>query len=676
MTLGKLEGYTEAKIRKDRRICEIYIHLHKSPVSTRKKHGKERIVQVDFFGRWRGVGSNVNRSGRTRIPSHHPSAASQRKNKRMNSFLKTFLAALLAIVVTNIFLVIFLVNVISSVSLLFGGGSAPTLERGSVLCIDLQQPVVDEPSGSLVSDLDMTSMTVNHKMALLAVINAIDQAAMDDRIDGIYLNVSPFTPLGTATVTEIRNALQRFKTSGKFIYSYSDYYSQKTYYLSSVADEIYLNPQGELIWKGLSSQVMFYKGLLDKLELKPEVFRHGSFKAAVEPFLMDRMSPENRLQTEVLTGTIWGQLLAEIAASRSLDSADLQAYASQLSITNAAAACQLGMVDSLAYRGEVEDRLAEITGQSDEPQFVTLEEYIGQTHGSTASMSKNQIAVVYAEGDLVDGGGGKDHIGGDDLADKLARMRRDDNVKAVVLRINSPGGSALAAEVVWHEMERLRAEKPVIVSMGDMAASGGYYMAAPADVILASPTTITGSIGVFGLLLNASDGLKNKLGITVDGVSTNPSADLGSPFRAVTPAERAYIQQGVEEVYATFVDHVAQGRNLSVPQVDSLAGGRVWSGVSALQNGLIDAYGGLREAILLAADRAGVADDYRVTTPSIPEDRLSMLLDMLMSRVKTSAFEPAFEGELGEAFQQYTRLQRILSRQGVQAILPCDITLE
>lgn len=590
----------------------------------------------------------------------------------MNSFLKTFLATLLAIVVTNIMLVIFLVNVISGLSLFFSGGPAPTLETGSILCIDLQQPVVDEPSGSLMSDLDMTSMKVNRKMALLDVINAIDQAALDNRIEGIYLNVSPFTPLGTATVTEIRNALERFKTSGKFVYSYSDYYSQKTYYLSSVADQIYLNPQGELIWKGLSSQVMFYKGLLDKLELKPEIFRHGSFKAAVEPFLMDKMSPENRLQTEVLTGTIWGQLLSEIAASRSLDSADLQAYASELAVTNAAAACRLGMVDSLAYRGEVEDRLAAMTGQSEEPNFVTLEEYVGQTYQSVSSMSDNQIAVVYAEGEIVDGGAAKDRIGGDDLADKLARMRRDDDVKAVVLRVNSPGGSALAAEVVWHEMERLRAEKPVIVSMGDVAASGGYYMAAPADVILASPTTITGSIGVFGMLLNASEGLKNKLGITVDGVSTNPSADLGTPFRAVSQAEREYIQQGVEEVYATFVDHVAQGRNLRVQQVDSLAGGRVWSGVSALQNGLIDAYGGLREAILLAADRAGVGDDYRVTTPSMPEDRLSMILDMLMARVKT----PTFEGELGEAFQQYARLQRILSRQGVQAIMPCEITIE
>lgn len=590
----------------------------------------------------------------------------------MNSFLKTFLAALLAIVVSGVMMVVFLVNVISGLSLILGEQAAGSVEEGSVLSIDLNQEVTDEPSGSLMSDLDVSSLKVNRKLALLDVLNAIERAALDDRIEGIYLNVSPYNPLGLATASEIRGALERFKTSGKFVYSYADFYSQKTYYLSSVADKIYLNPQGQLLWKGLSSQVMFYKGLLDKLELKPEVFRHGSFKAAVEPFLMDRMSPENRLQTEVMTGTIWGQLLGEIAASRSVDSASLQTYASQLTIADARTACNTGMVDSLAYRGDVDDLLCEMTGQQEEPLFVTLGEYIAQPRMAGDKLSKNKIAVVYAEGEIVDGGGGKEMVGGDDLADKLARMRRDEEVKAVVLRINSPGGSALAAEVVWHEMELLRAEKPVIVSMGDVAASGGYYMAAPADVILASPTTVTGSIGVFGMLLDASQGLKNKLGITVDGVKTNPSADMGTPFRAVSQAERDYIQQGVEQVYATFVDHVAQGRNLSVPKVDSLAGGRVWSGVSALQNGLIDAYGGLKEAILLAADRAGVVDDYRVSTPSVQGDRLSMIFDMLSSRIGA----PAFEGELGEAFRQYGRLQRILSRQGVQALMPAEIRIE
>lgn len=589
----------------------------------------------------------------------------------MNSFLKTFLAALLAIVVSGVMMVVFLVNVISGLSLILGEQAAGSVEEGSVLSIDLNQEVTDEPSGSLMSDLDVSSLKVNRKLALLDVLNAIERAALDDRIEGIYLNVSPYNPLGLATASEIRGALERFKTSGKFVYSYADFYSQKTYYLSSVADKIYLNPQGQLLWKGLSSQVMFYKGLLDKLELKPEVFRHGSFKAAVEPFLMDRMSPENRLQTEVMTGTIWGQLLGEIAASRSVDSASLQTYASQLTIADARTACNTGMVDSLAYRGDVDDLLCEMTGQQEEPLFVTLGEYIAQPRMAGDKLSKNKIAVVYAEGEIVDGGG-KEMVGGDDLADKLARMRRDEEVKAVVLRINSPGGSALAAEVVWHEMELLRAEKPVIVSMGDVAASGGYYMAAPADVILASPTTVTGSIGVFGMLLDASQGLKNKLGITVDGVKTNPSADMGTPFRAVSQAERDYIQQGVEQVYATFVDHVAQGRNLSVPKVDSLAGGRVWSGVSALQNGLIDAYGGLKEAILLAADRAGVVDDYRVSTPSVQGDRLSMIFDMLSSRIGA----PAFEGELGEAFRQYGRLQRILSRQGVQALMPAEIRIE
>lgn len=586
--------------------------------------------------------------------------------------MKTFLAALLAIVVAGVMMVVFTVNVISGLTAVLGEQVSTAVEPGSVLTIELDQPVSDEPSGSLMSDLDVSSLKVNRKLALLDVLNAIERASTDERIEGIYLNISPYNPLGMATASEIRSALERFKTSGKFVIGYADFYTQGTYYLSSVADELYLNPQGQLLWKGLSSQVMFYKGLLDKLELKPEIFRHGSYKAAVEPFLMDKMSPENRLQTEVLTGTIWGQLLGEIAVSRSADSATLDRYASELALRDAAAAVRTGMVDSLAYRGDIERMLCQRTGQEEEPLLVTLGEYIAQPRASVGKLSKNKIAVVYAEGEIVDGKGGKEMVGGDDLAAKLADMRRDEEVKAVVLRINSPGGSALAAEVVWHEMELLRALKPVIVSMGDVAASGGYYMAAPADAILASPTTITGSIGVFGMLLDAREGLKNKLGITVDGVKTNPSADLGSPFRAVSQAERAFIQQGVEQVYGTFVDHVARGRNLRVSRVDSLAGGRVWSGVSALDNGLIDAYGGLKEAILLAADRAGVADDYRVSTPSASGDKLSLILDMLSSRIAA----PSFEGELGEAFRQYGRLQRMLSRSGVQALMPYDIRIE
>ena len=290
----------------------------------------------------------------------------------------------------------------------------------------------------------------------------------------------------------------------------------------------------------------------------------------------------------------------------------------------------------------------------------------GQVGSSGGKGSGNRIAVLYAEGDIVDGEAPEREVGGETLAAKLADLRRDEEVKAVVLRVNSPGGSALASEVIWHEMELLRAEKPVVVSMGNVAASGGYYIACPADVILASPTTITGSIGVFGLLFNAGQGLKDKLGVTVDVAKTNPSADIGLPFREVSPAERDYLQHNVERVYAGFVKHVAEGRNLTEAQVDSIGGGRVWSGVSALDNGLIDAWGGLSDAISLAADRAGVSDDFSISVPSQAPDLFTRIFTLLSARAGVDHLQNG----LGELYREYAGLQKILSRQGVQAVMP------
>jgi len=289
-----------------------------------------------------------------------------------------------------------------------------------------------------------------------------------------------------------------------------------------------------------------------------------------------------------------------------------------------------------------------------------------QVGSSGGKGSGNRIAVLYAEGDIVDGEAPEREVGGETLAAKLADLRRDEEVKAVVLRVNSPGGSALASEVIWHEMELLRAEKPVVVSMGNVAASGGYYIACPADVILASPTTITGSIGVFGLLFNAGQGLKDKLGVTVDVAKTNPSADIGLPFREVSPAERDYLQHNVERVYAGFVKHVAEGRNLTEAQVDSIGGGRVWSGVSALDNGLIDAWGGLSDAISLAADRAGVGDDFSISVPSQAPDLFTRIFTLLSARAGVDHLQNG----LGELYREYAGLQKILSRQGVQAVMP------
>ena len=587
----------------------------------------------------------------------------------MNQFIKTFLACLLAFVVANILIGVFFVMVLAGIGSLFSE-KAVSVEPGSVLRIDLSERIVDSPSSNPFSALGMEellSMEVSRSLALIDVLGAIERAETDDRIEGIYLNVAPTMSLGMASLEEIRDAVLRFRQSGKWVIGYSDYYTQASYYMSTAAEKVYLNPEGGVEWVGLASGVLFYKGLLDKMDLQPEVIRHGAYKAAVEPFIMDRMSPENRRQTEELIGTIWSHVVGGIARARSLDSAALQQYASTLAIGDAALAVEKKMVDSLAYSADMEAMLAGMTGQQ-ETRFISLEDYVmqGQVGSSGGKGSGNRIAVLYAEGDIVDGEAPEREVGGETLAAKLADLRRDEEVKAVVLRVNSPGGSALASEVIWHEMELLRAEKPVVVSMGNVAASGGYYIACPADVILASPTTITGSIGVFGLLFNAGQGLKDKLGVTVDVAKTNPSADIGLPFREVSPAERDYLQHNVERVYAGFVKHVAEGRNLTEAQVDSIGGGRVWSGVSALDNGLIDAWGGLSDAISLAADRAGVGDDFSISVPSQAPDLFTRIFTLLSARAGVDHLQNG----LGELYREYAGLQKILSRQGVQAVMP------
>ena len=524
---------------------------------------------------------------------------------------------------------------------------------------------------------DLMSMRVARNYALIDVLKAIETAATDDRISGIYLNVSPNMGMGMATLEEIRDALLQFKESGKFIVSYADYYTQGSYYMATAADKVYLNPQGNVTWLGLASGVVFYKGLLDKLGVQVEAIRHGSFKSAVEPFILDKMSPENRLQMDALLGSIWGHVVKRVSDARGIDSAQLQRYASDLALRSARNTVDLKMVDSLVYASDVERMLCEMTDRDEEPEFVSLGTYIDQPKTAVQKLSRNKIAVVYAEGQIVDGKSREGLIGGSSLAARLARVRTDDQVKAVVLRVNSPGGSALASEVIWHEVEQIRQLKPVIVSMGNMAASGGYYISCPADVILASPVTLTGSIGVFGLMLNGEKGLRDKLGITVDVAKTNPSADMDMAVfgavgvRPMNQAERDFMQNSVEQVYSAFVGHVAEGRNMTAGQVDSVGGGRVWSGESALRIGLIDGFGGLRDAVALAADRAGVADDFRIVSPEESPDRLTQLLKLFSAETRAELFR----GEMGEAYRDYETLRNMLYQNSVQALSPYRVAM-
>lgn len=607
----------------------------------------------------------------------------------MNNFFKTFFAALLAFIAGNIILVVLAVMMITGIGMALMGKPAMAVKPSSVLLIDLAQPIGDDPSANPLSALDIVSLNISQELALRDVIDAIDRAATDTNIKGIYFNPSPYSGLPMATVEEIRGALLRFRESGKFVVSYADSYPQSMYYLATAADKVYVAGEGTLEWVGLASGVMFYKGLLDKLGIETEVIRHGDYKSAVEPFIMDKMSPENRQQMDVLLGTIWGNMVRNVAVQRGVDSSALQAYASGLSVVDPRDAVEKGMIDGMVYPDFVEAALSlmvkgdsvsantaaaqDTASGSDAIKVdkISLADYIAAGGAATGHVSKNRIAVVYAEGQIIDGNKPqKGYVVGNVLAGKLRDLRANKDVKAVVLRVNSPGGSALASEIIWKEMSLLRAEKPVVVSMGNTAASGGYYIAAPADAILASPSTVTGSIGVFGLMLNARQGLKDKLGLTVDIAKTNASADLGASVfglgvRSLSELEKAKMQQNVDKIYTTFVTHVADGRNLSYEAVDKIAGGRVWSGMSALELGLIDGFGGLKEAVGLAADRAGVAGDYRVSVSSVPMDNIEMLIMQFLS-----SGTQLYKGQLGEAYSEYEHLRDILSTQGVQAVMP------
>ena len=605
------------------------------------------------------------------------------------SFFKTFLAALLAFIVVNVLLFVFSILFIAGVATMFEQSPTP-VKSNSVLLVNFENGVV-ETAASPINSIDFSSMKIISSTTLYSAVTSIYSAAEDDKIKGIYINLNGNASIAIAE--EIRCAIETFKESGKFVIAYSDYYSQLGYYFSSVADKIYVNPEGSVEWSGISSSVMFYKGLLDKLGVKAEVIRHGTFKAAVEPFIMNSMSPENRLQNQKIVNSVWGTILGEVSRSRCIDSLVLSNYATDLAISSAADAYKYGLVDGLAYEDQVmkiinrsvardsitdDEFKAEVDSilldKGDDSEFklnlVSLNNYSGSVVNKNI-LSKNKVAIIYANGEIVDGSGEEGQVGSSTLTKKLRAAREDDKVKSVVLRVNSPGGSALASEVMWREVELLRAKKPVVISMGAVAASGGYYISAPGDMILADKFTLTGSIGVFGLLMNVEEGMRDKLGITVDIVNTNPSASMGTPFRALTNKERDFLQGSVERVYTTFVNRVSAGRNLSFEDVDKIGQGRVWSGVDALKVGLIDNHGGLIDAITIAADKAGVSSDYKVIEMTDIDDSLLLLLNSLNS-VKANMIK----SELGDMYEHITSVKTMLKSTGVQARMPYTMTIE
>lgn len=586
----------------------------------------------------------------------------------MKQFFKYVLATIVGVVLSSIVIFLLFLGIVGAI-VSSADKKEVKVEPNSILYIDLKQEIVDRGSEDPFKGFDFASFQPNSPIGLNQILKAIANAKEDSNIKGILMELDVVNA-GAATTEEIRNALIDFKSSGKFIYAYSDTYSQKAYYLASVADSVFINPEGMIEWLGLRSEIMFFKKALEKLGVEPQILRHGKFKSAVEPFMLDKMSPENREQTLTYISSIWNQWVKGISETRGIPADKLNSMASNMEIFNAKKALENKLVDGLIYKDELIATLKSKLGVEEKKDIssIELKKYFNVPEVTKRKFTKDKIAVIYASGEIGMGDGGDDQIGSEGLSRTIRKARRDSSIKAIVFRINSPGGSALASEVIWREVDLAAKVKPVIVSMGDVAASGGYYIAAPATTIMANPTTITGSIGVFGLFFNLQKALDNKVGITVDVVKTNDHADFFSVFRPMTAEEKAVGQMFIEQTYQTFIGHVSAGRGIPVEQVDAIGQGRVWSGVNAKDIKLIDEFGGLNDAIKLAAQKAKL-ENYRLV--EMPKQK--KFFEQLMEEMSTEAKAWILKDELGSSFKAYSRIKSMLNNQGVQARMPYDI---
>lgn len=581
----------------------------------------------------------------------------------MRQFLKFTLATVVGIFLFGLLSFLFLLAVASS------GDGEVKLTKPHVLALSLDGPIYDRTTESPFENFDPFTGDMIDGIGLHDLLDQIKKAKEDDHIEGIYLNVT-FLQCGYASTREIRNALLDFKSTGKFIYAYSEGYTQKAYYLVSAADSVLLNPEGIMEFKGLQAQVSFPLDMLAKIGVEPQVIRHGKYKSAVEPFLRNDMSPANKEQTTAFVGSIWDVAVEEIAESRGTSAEDLNALADAEAIFMADEALAGRLVDALVHKDEVHSLLRQKLGQaeSDELRSINLGDW-KDVKGNTP-ITTDYIAVIYAQGDIISGEGSEYQIGSGRISRAIREARRNDKVKAIVLRVNSPGGDALASDVILREVELAKAEKPVIVSMGDLAASGGYYISCKADHIFAEPNTITGSIGVFGVLFNPEELLNNKIGIHFDQVVTNEHADFGDPTRALNEFEEAKILNFIEDVYADFIGHVAEGRGMEVADVDSIGQGRVWSGADALEIGLVDELGGIDDALALAADKAGM-EKYRIMSLPTQKDPIQEIIEELSGSMEARALK----SKVGPLYPYFEQLEQLQYMRGIQTRMPFNIEL-
>ncbi|MCX2493126.1 signal peptide peptidase SppA [Pedobacter sp. PF22-3] len=588
----------------------------------------------------------------------------------MREFFKYLFASMLgfflSIIIVFIICFIVVVGLISSID----SDKTITVSNNSVLFLNLDQAITERTPKKTFGNLPIVGGDEKDAIGLNDFLKALQKAKTDDNIKCIYLNVSS-PNAGFATLREVRNALIDFKKSHKKIIAYSEVYTQGAYYLASVADKLYLNPEGALEFKGFSSELTFFKGTLEKVGVEMQVIRVGNYKSAVEPFILDKMSDYNRKQVTAYVGGLYNTFLSDIAASRNIQKDSLYSIADNYKVQQPQDAVNFKMIDALKYKDQILEELKGLSGRTrgENIRAVSINDYA--KNNSDTNEGKDKVAVIYANGEINGGEGSDNQIGSERISRAIRKARLDDDIKAVVLRVNSPGGSALASDVIWREVVLTRKEKPVIASFGDVAASGGYYIGCAADSIFVQPNTITGSIGVFGIIPNFQNLMTNKLGITFDGVKTGKYADIMATNRPMTAGERFIIQNELNRIYSGFVSRVADGRKKSKAYIDSIGGGHVWIGTDAVQIGLADRIGGFNDAIKAAAKKAKLKTYKVVEYPDVI-DPWKSLLDEGTDRIKTYYTKQ----ELGDNYMLYQQMKKVIASSGIQARMPFEAVIK
>lgn len=596
-------------------------------------------------------------------------------NKFWSSFFGSALGTFVSLFISAVIIFIIFIAILTAFSgSIEGEESVKKISNNSVLRLKFDYPIPERTNDDPFANFNPITFSNNKYLGLNDIQTVIKAAQTDDKISGILLDLSSIQ-CGMATLEEIRNALQSFKKSKKFVYCYADVLSQKAYYLGSVADKVFLNPMGEIEFIGLSSTFVSFKNTLDKIGVEAQIIRPDSnkFKSAVEPFILEKMSNENRAQTSKYLNSVWSEMLSNIAQSRNINIEKLQQIAGNFLIRDAISAKSNKIIDEIFYRDESEREIRRAIGIGEDAKisYVSPSDYVSHARKELTTSEENKIAIVYAVGEINYGAGDGQSIGSSSLCSTLKKVRDNDKIKGVVLRVNSPGGSALASEIIWREVVLTKAKKPVVVSMGDLAASGGYYISAPADYIVADNTTLTGSIGVFGILMNLQKILNEKVGIMTDTVKTNNYADFASPTRPLNNNEKQILADNVNKTYKTFLKRVADGRGMKIEDVDKIGQGRVWTGKDAIELNLVDKIGNVDTAIAYLSKKIGI-EKFSIEEYPKQESKLSSLL----GKEQNEAIEKALIKRIFHTIG-ISDLSEInfIRQKGVQARLPYNFQI-